>query len=373
MQDTTSYPVPSSVTGCIQRPHVAHVHNKQFLSGFDAGYLTPLCNSVNKCTSAVARRASERKMSPIPVPRRRMCRGGSHEWRLRLRGYSTRCGEANIQNVGAGSVEGARSKRNAGFSIDLPRRYDSVGHANISRTTSSSVLAQREMGTHLRNGPPLLATVHCRRGTCGDQEICAPSSPLRPRGHSQIRHLRRLCRHWKHARTKTCGSVAAIAAPTKNRHRHGRQRENSPGIHPAKFASDTATAWRVLALYRRGRNQLRRIRPDFVPAPRQPGASQEPKQCATCAPPIIAAYAWYPLVGVQRNVIWGFENGYHSSRKGQSERATWPPETLIGHPPLSSKAGVDPQTALANQSAPRCHLGLWFAIDPSAPKPAKPD
>ena len=76
---------------------------------------------------------------------------------------------------------------------------------------------------------------------------------------------------------------------------------------------------------------------------------------------------------LQRNVIWGFENGYHSSRKGQSERATWPPETLIGHPPLSSKAGVDPQTALANQSAPRCHLGLWFAIDPSAPKPAKPD
>ena len=72
-------------------------------------------------------------------------------------------------------------------------------------------------------------------------------------------------------------------------------------------------------------------------------------------------------------MIQGFENGYHSSRTGQSERATWPPETLIGRPLLSSKAGVDPQTALANQSAPRRHLGLWFAIDPSAPKPAKPD
>ena len=76
---------------------------------------------------------------------------------------------------------------------------------------------------------------------------------------------------------------------------------------------------------------------------------------------------------MQGNVIQGFENGYHSSQTGQSERATWPPDTLIGSPLLSSKAGVDPQTVSANQNAPRCHLGPWFAIDPSAPKPAKPD
>ena len=169
------------------------------------------------------------------------------------------------------------------------------------------------------------------------------------------------------------GSVIADTAPTKFRHGHGRHRVGNPGVHPVAYASDMAMARTALSQHRRGRNRHRKVHPGVNSAPRQPRASQELRQCATSAPPIKAAYAWYPLEGVQGNVIQGFRNGYHSSQTSQSERATWPPDTLIGRPPLSSKAGEDPQTVLANQNAPRSHLGLWFAIDPSAPKPAKPN
>ena len=52
---------------------------------------------------------------------------------------------------------------------------------------------------------------------------------------------------------------------------------------------------------------------------------------------------------LQSNQIQGFENGYHSSRMGQSGRATWPSRSMIGGPILSS-TGVESQTISANQT-----------------------
>ena len=76
---------------------------------------------------------------------------------------------------------------------------------------------------------------------------------------------------------------------------------------------------------------------------------------------------------LQGNVIWGLGNGYHSSHSSQSERVTQSPKSLISCPPFYSKADEAFQTTPANQDAPHSHPGFWLAIDPSTPKPAKPN
>ena len=177
------YPTPSSSTGSTQRPQVAHQPwklldiVKQLLLDNSGSY-----KFVNWSKFATSRYDIVRKTSIELIRRRRARRYGSSR-RPRHRVISTHCSGADNEIVGVLSIEGTGGERNAGSSKGLPRRYGSTDRAYNSRKTSSLVSARQKKRPGERNGSPLPTTVHCRRGICGNQKHCAPSSLERPCGH----------------------------------------------------------------------------------------------------------------------------------------------------------------------------------------------
>ena len=177
-----SNPVHSSDTGYNQRPHVAHVYTNHNSSGLTAGCVFPPVNSIHKSTSATARRASKRRMSPIPVPRRRVCRCGVYGRRLRHRDCSTRCSGANIHDTE--SFEGARSELNADTSVELLRRCDSMAHADCSRTSFSSESALEYIRSSTRATQPWQG--RRRRNINADGVVTAEFIPASTRLHVNL-------------------------------------------------------------------------------------------------------------------------------------------------------------------------------------------
>ena len=157
----------------------------------------------------------------------------------------------------------------------------------------------------------------------------------------------------------------------RRRHQRGRQRESVPGEGPVEFASGSAVDGAAPLRLRRAESSLRESRFYINPSLCHQRASWVTKVCATRAPPIIAVYVWYPLEGVQSNLIQGFGNGYHSSRMDQSGRATWPPGPVIGGPILSSKSRRRVTDYLSQSDCATLSLGPLIRHRPLSPKAGK--
>ena len=222
-----------------------------------------------------------------------------------------RCCGAGNSVVGGASAQGTGSKHDAGISNSRPRCSDSTDRSYSAGKTSSRVPASCGGGSK----------EHGDRPTHEEKQLYSRKNPRLMECNSRLRARRHL--------------------------QSSRLRENICEVYSAGIASGRAPRGSLSAL--QATRHLHGSRDSSNPSPREQGVNRAKEKCATCAPPIIAVYAWYPLEGVQSNQIRGYENGYHSNRMNQSGRATWPSGSVIGCSILSS-TGIESRPIPANQT-----------------------